>query len=146
MVPVVPVHKVVSAPLMSKGERRRLAKRESTLKPEREREHAGMGHSMKLDERLLLNPGEMSCTRMRADVAAVCDTAFVAYETLYNLTTHPLSVSTLAWGSSLDVSTVRLHYGKEIFTLKDFVLVSKVIMAAKSTLKLTVYPFILFRK
>ncbi|KAI8601388.1 WD40-repeat-containing domain protein [Dissophora ornata] len=44
-----------------------------------------------------------------------CDTAFLCYETLYSLSSKSpqglVSISTLAWGSQLDISTFRLHYG-----------------------------------
>jgi len=79
-----------------------------------QRQRAQRHNDIKVDKKFLLNPGDLDCMKMRADMSEVCDIAFVAYETLYNLTTHPLSVSTLAWGSSLDVSTVRLHYGKRV--------------------------------
>ncbi|KAF9098925.1 hypothetical protein BGX23_004739 [Mortierella sp. AD031] len=43
------------------------------------------------------------------------DTAFICYESLYNQSSTSaegrLSMSTLAWGSQLDISTFRLHYG-----------------------------------
>lgn len=44
------------------------------------------------------------------------DTAFICYESLYNQSSisdlGSLSMSTLAWGSQLDISTFQLHYGK----------------------------------
>jgi hypothetical protein len=43
------------------------------------------------------------------------DTAFICYESLYNQSSisdlGSLSMSTLAWGSQLDISTFQLHYG-----------------------------------
>lgn len=45
-----------------------------------------------------------------------CSTAFICYETLYHLSSISqsgiLSISTLAWGAQLDISSFRLHYGK----------------------------------
>lgn len=45
-----------------------------------------------------------------------CNSAFVAYETLYNMSARSaqgkVSISTMAWGSQLDISTFRMHYGK----------------------------------
>ncbi|KAI7817417.1 WD40-repeat-containing domain protein [Gamsiella multidivaricata] len=47
------------------------------------------------------------------------DIAFICYETLYNMSSKSnqgrVSVSTLTWGSQLDISTFRLHYGS-VFT------------------------------
>ncbi|KAG0363435.1 Histone-binding protein rbbp4 [Podila minutissima] len=44
-----------------------------------------------------------------------CNSAFVAYETLYNMSARSaqgkVSISTMAWGSQLDISTFRMHYG-----------------------------------
>lgn len=43
-------------------------------------------------------------------------TAFICYESLYNQSSisdeGSLSMSTVAWGSQLDISTFQLHYGK----------------------------------
>jgi hypothetical protein len=68
---------------------------------------AHVGH-----EEFVLYPGDLTSYRLNVDMKMICDTAFVAYETLYSLATSPLSVSSLAWGSSLDISTARLHYGE----------------------------------
>ncbi|KAF9024597.1 Histone-binding protein rbbp4 [Haplosporangium bisporale] len=46
-----------------------------------------------------------------------CNSAFVAYETLYNMSARSdqgkVSISSIAWGSQLDISTFRMHYGSK---------------------------------
>ncbi|KAF9982647.1 hypothetical protein BGZ75_005902 [Mortierella antarctica] len=66
-----------------------------------------------------LQPGEIipdhiDSRFMRKPRAKWYDSAFISYETLYNLSSQStqglVSISTLAWGSQLDISTFRLHY------------------------------------
>lgn len=58
-------------------------------------------------------PQHQSPAKIHADW---CNSAFVAYETLYNMSARSdqgrVSISSMAWGSQLDISTFRLHYGK----------------------------------
>ncbi|KAG0348908.1 hypothetical protein BG004_003740 [Podila humilis] len=46
-----------------------------------------------------------------------CKTAFVTYETFHNISAKisqgKLSISTMTWGSQLDIYTCRLHYGSQ---------------------------------
>ncbi|KAF9929695.1 hypothetical protein BGZ67_006180 [Mortierella alpina] len=74
-----------------------------------------------------LQPGEIipdhiDSRFMRKPRAKWYDSAFISYETLYNLSSQStqglVSISTLAWGSQLDISTFRLHYGSS-FTPKN---------------------------
>ncbi|GJJ69131.1 hypothetical protein EMPS_01477 [Entomortierella parvispora] len=108
VVPMVPARQTLDGP---KSFRKAMMKTEAATNPEGQRKAVQESNIRKGGNKYLLHPGELTFNRMNINMKLVCDTAFVAYETLYNLTTHPLSVSTLAWGSSLDVSTARLHYG-----------------------------------
>ncbi|KAF9203198.1 hypothetical protein BGZ49_006672 [Haplosporangium sp. Z 27] len=81
------------------------------------------------NEELRLQPGEIRgaiCKPHRRNypksMASWCETAFICYETLHNLSSDSnqgtVQTSTLTWGSQLDISTFRMHYGS-IFTPSD---------------------------
>ncbi|KAG0337844.1 Histone-binding protein rbbp4 [Podila horticola] len=59
-------------------------------------------------------PQHLSPAKFHADW---CNSAFVAYETLYNMSARSaqgkVSISSMAWGSQLDISTFRMHYGSK---------------------------------
>ncbi|KAF9215318.1 Histone-binding protein rbbp4 [Podila verticillata] len=59
-------------------------------------------------------PQHQSPAKIHADW---CNSAFVAYETLYNMSARSdqgkVSISSIAWGSQLDISTFRMHYGSK---------------------------------
>ncbi|CAO3572312.1 unnamed protein product [Mortierella alpina] len=69
-----------------------------------------------------ISPGHIDPRYLRRPRSKWFDSAFIAYETLYNLSSRStqglVSISTLAWGSQLDISTFRLHYGSS-FTPKN---------------------------
>ncbi|KAF9578122.1 hypothetical protein BGW38_006244, partial [Lunasporangiospora selenospora] len=74
--------------------------------------------------RVSYHPGSLSskmCNlgRRKRTFQEWCDSAFISYETLYNFSSKSeqgvVSISTLTWGSQLDISTFRLHYGS-LFT------------------------------
>ncbi|KAF9995817.1 hypothetical protein BGZ79_010461 [Entomortierella chlamydospora] len=71
-------------------------------------------------EELSFQPGEIkgaSCNPhlFETSMKTWCETAFICYETLHNLSSDSnqgtVHTSTLTWGSQLDISTFRMHYG-----------------------------------
>ncbi|KAF9102088.1 Histone-binding protein rbbp4, partial [Mortierella sp. AM989] len=71
-------------------------------------------------EELTLQPGEIrgiACNPrlFQTSMKTWCETAFISYETLHNLSSDSnqgtVCTSTLTWGSQLDISTFRMHYG-----------------------------------
>ncbi|KAG0094747.1 Histone-binding protein rbbp4 [Podila epicladia] len=69
-----------------------------------------------------------------------CNSAFVAYETLYNMSARSaqgkVSISSMAWGSQLDISTFRMHYGSRFTSFEQK---SSIPVVSSSTVEMRQY-------
>ncbi|KAG0054634.1 hypothetical protein BGZ83_010762 [Gryganskiella cystojenkinii] len=106
------------APLSKKAKHSHRTEEDIQTRSQQQREQARTSKAYQQvgHEDFLEHPGELGISKIDVDMKAICNRAFVAYETLYSLQTHPLSVTTLTWGSALDISTVRLHYGSTYYS------------------------------
>ncbi|KAF9358943.1 hypothetical protein BGX26_000549 [Mortierella sp. AD094] len=94
-------------------------------------------------EELSLQPGEIkgaSCNPhlFETSMKTWCETAFICYETLHNLSSDSnqgtVHTSTLTWGSQLDISTFRMHYGEYFMIVASPIFFWQMIMQYDSSI------------